>query len=399
MINIRRRLAVLLLACAFALPISAQNPAPRNPASQQPPAPTPPAQTQPDPAQTPAAPQAAPAAPQAAPVAPVASLPPAPMEVIEQVLVKVNGDIFTKTDLEGRQIQFLRARGQGPLSDDDLKKTLAEITPQLLVDSVDELLLLQRGRDLGYRLGDEQFNEILANIKKENKIENDEQFQAALKQENLTIPELRRSIERNMIINRVQQAEVFSRITVNEDEARRYYETHAGEFTTPQTLMIREILVAVKSDGQTLNVGLDEEAKAKAEAIHARVVAGESFDKLAAELSDSSSKANSGLVGPLSPEELDPALRDLFAGMKPGDISPVTRTGGGYQVFKLESRSETKVLPYEEARQQIGNRVGMDKRRAEFQKYMLKLRGEALIEWKNAELKKMYDSAIRRANG
>jgi len=356
---------------------------------------TPPAQQQPAPPPT----QQAPAAQQPAAPAPVpqAALPPS--EVVEQILVKVNGDIFTKTDLETRQIQLLRARNTGPLPDDELKKVLAELTPQLLVDSVDEILLLQRGRDLGYSLGDEQFTEILANIKKENKIETEEQFQAALVQEGLSLAELRRSIERSMIINRVQQAEVFGRISVTEEEARRYYETHPNEFTTPQTLMIREILVAVKTDGKTINVGLDEEAKARAEAIRARIAGGESFETVAAEVSDSSSKANSGLVGPLSPAELDPALRTLFEGLKPGELSPVTRTSGGYQIFKLESRSETKVLPFDEARQQIANRVAMDKRRAEHQKYMMKLRGEAIIEWKNADLKRMYDAALKRANG
>ncbi len=380
--NSLRLLAVLLLAGAFALPASAQQPPAQPPTA----------------AQSPAAP-GAPAAQQAPPPAPVSQLPLAPTEIIEQVLFKVNGDIFTKTDLETRQIQLLRARNTGPLPDDELKKTLADLTPQLLVDSVDELLLLQRGRDLGYHLGDEQFNEILGNIKKENKIETEEQFQAALKQEGLSLSELRRSIERSMVINRVQQAEVFGRISVTEEEARKYYETHPTEFTTPSTLMIREILAAVKTDGKTLNVGLDEEVKARAEAIRARIVAGESFEKLAAELSDSSSKANSGLVGPLSPEELDPALRTLFEGMKPGDLSPVTRTSGGYQIFKLESRGETKVLPFDEARQQIANRVAADKRRAEFGKYMQKLRAEALIEWKNADLKRMYDAAIKKANG
>jgi peptidyl-prolyl cis-trans isomerase SurA len=322
----------------------------------------------------------------------------APSEVIEQVLVKVNGEIFTKSDLEQRQIVTLRARNERPATDEDLKKALAQVTPQVLVDSVDEMLLMQRGRDLGYTLGDAQFNEILGNIKKENKIETDEQFQAALKQEGLTMTELRKSIERSMIINRVQQVEVFGRIQVSEDEAKKYYETHSNEFTTPPTLMIREILVAVQGDGKTINVGRDEEAKAKAESVRQRIAGGEAFDKLASELSDSSSKANGGLVGPLSPSELDPALRKLFEGMKPGDVSPVTRTSGGYQIFELESRSETKVLPYEEARQQIANRVAMDKRRAEFVKYMHKLRAEALIEWKNQDLKRMYDAQIK-ANG
>jgi RNA-binding protein YlmH len=32
-------------------------------------------------------------------------------EVIEQILVKVNGEILTKTDLEQRQVQAIRAKG------------------------------------------------------------------------------------------------------------------------------------------------------------------------------------------------------------------------------------------------------------------------------------------------
>jgi parvulin-like peptidyl-prolyl isomerase len=324
----------------------------------------------------------------------------APNQIIEQILVKVNGEIITKTDLEARQVALLRQRGVQPKTDAELKKALLDVTPQLLVETVDEVLILQRGRDLGYKLSDEQFTEILGNIKKENKIETDEQFQAALKQEGLTLPELRKSIEKNMIINRVQQVEVMQRISVTDDEARRYYEVHKNELTTPSSMTVREFLVAVPNDGKTLNVGLDEDAKQKAEAFRERVAKGESFEKLATELSDSSSKANGGLVGPVSKEELDPALRKIFDGLKVGEVSPVARTSQGWQFFAIVSETPTKVLSFDEAREQISNRVANEKRRGEFLKYLAKLRGQALIEWKNTELKKMYDAAIQaQVNG
>ena len=44
-------------------------------------------------------------------------------------------------------------------NDEQLKKVLAEVTPQVLVDAIDELLLLQRGKELGYTLSDEQFKD------------------------------------------------------------------------------------------------------------------------------------------------------------------------------------------------------------------------------------------------
>ena len=103
-------------------------------------------------------------------------------EVIEQILVRVNGELFTKTDLEMRQVAALREMGQrldpskANLDDAQLRKMLDQVTPELMVGVIDEMLLVQRGKELGYRLGDEQFTGILDNLKKENKIENDEQL-------------------------------------------------------------------------------------------------------------------------------------------------------------------------------------------------------------------------------
>src|SRR6266542_4314529 len=177
-------------------------------------------------------------------------------EVIEPVLVKVNGEIFTKTDLESRQVSALRQMGQQidpktDPSDAQLKKMLDDVTPQLLVNVIDEMLLVQRGHELGYTMGNEQFQSILDSIKKDNKIENDEQFQAALKQENMTLTDLRKSLERQMIVSKVQQNEVLGKIGVSEDEARKYYDAHKSEFTSPQTVTLRELFVAVPGDGTT----------------------------------------------------------------------------------------------------------------------------------------------------
>src|SRR6476660_6937560 len=68
-------------------------------------------------------------------------------EVVEQVLVKINGEIFTKTDLESRQVAALRQMGQqvdpkSDPSDAQLRKMLDDVTPQLMVNVVDEILLV-----------------------------------------------------------------------------------------------------------------------------------------------------------------------------------------------------------------------------------------------------------------
>ena len=322
-------------------------------------------------------------------------------EIIEQILVKVNGEIFTKSDLEQRQVAALRQKGQAidlksDLSNAQLRTALDEITPQIMVDAVDEMLVVQRGKELGYKLGDEQFKSVLDNIKKENKMESEEQFQAALKAENMTLADLRRNLERQMIQQRVQQNEVLGKIGVTDDEARRYYEAHMNEFTTPPSVTLREILITVSTDAKGLNVATDEAAKARAEEIRKRVTSGgESFEKLAAEVSDSPSKANAGLIGPLSVNDISPELRKLIESMKPGDVAELVRTPRGYQILKLETITPTQTLPLDQAREQISERVFTDKRRAEFQKYLVKLRTQAIIEWKNEDVRKAFEEGLK----
>lgn len=330
---------------------------------------------------------------------------PARAEIVEQVLVKVNGEIFTKTDLEERQVSALRQKNRNLTAADlrtdaQLKEALGEVTPQLVVDAVDELLLLQRGRELGYKLSDEQFAQIVGNIRKENKLESDAQFEAALQQEGLTMTALRRNIERQMIVSRVQQQDVMEKISVTESEAVAFYEKHKTEFTTPAAVTLREILVAVPDrapDGQAgVNVGLDEEAKGKAEAIRARLLKGEDIAAVAAKESDAPSKANGGLIGPVNRDELNEALQQLVAKLKVGEIAEPVRTVRGYQIVKLETRSETTILPLEQVRNQVADRVFREKSRPELERYLKRLREQAIIEWKNAEIKRVYEGQIAK---
>jgi parvulin-like peptidyl-prolyl isomerase len=318
-------------------------------------------------------------------------------QVLEQVLVNVNGDILTKTEFEMRQIAVLRNRPElGNVTPDspELKKAISEVTPQLILDAVDELLLIQRGREMGLALGDEQFNSILDNIKKSNNLEDDAQFQAALKQEGMTLADLRRSLERQMLASEAQRRDVVDKISVTEAEAQAYYEDHKGEFTTPSEITLREIFIEVPVSDRGVNVAEDDAARAEAEGVRRRLLAGEPFPQLAAEASDAASKANGGLIGPIKRDELAEPLQKMLDAMKIGELTQVLRTARGYQILKLESRTETKIRTFDEARSDISNKVGETKMTGERMKYLERLRAQATITWRNDELKKAYEVAL-----
>src|SRR3972149_11987425 len=81
-------------------------------------------------------------------------------DIVQEILVKVNGEIFTKTNLEERQVQALRERNlqfnpADTQNDERLKQALIEVAPGIVANTIAEMLLLQRGRERGRQLSDD----------------------------------------------------------------------------------------------------------------------------------------------------------------------------------------------------------------------------------------------------
>jgi peptidyl-prolyl cis-trans isomerase SurA len=330
-------------------------------------------------------------------------------QVIERVLVKVNGDILTQTELEERQTAAIRARlgrdltPEAVKNDTELKKALDEVTPQLLVDAVDELLLLQMGKEKGYHLTDEQFKDWLDRLRKDQNLTDDAKFQAALKQEGMTVEDLRKNVEKQFLVGQVQRDEVGSKLSITEEEARQYYNLHKEDFAQPATVTLREILIEVPATTQggqpAINVGKQDEAERQADALRTRLLAGEDFAKVAAEASASPSKANGGLIGPINLAEVSVSLQELIGKMKPGEMTQPIRTNRGVQILKLEAIKPASIQPFEAVRDLVADKVHDARQQTEVRKFLARMRGQAIIEWKNDELKKLYERQVASEGG
>lgn len=323
--------------------------------------------------------------------------------IIQQIIVKVNGEVFTETELEQLQIQALQEKNRQVSNPADLQNDatlrglLAEVTPDILVRTVENLLLVQRGRELGFRLSDAQFKDAVEKLKKDNKL-NDDQFKAALAQQHLTLDELRQNMERQYLIQGVQSQDIMAHMNLTDQEARQYYQAHPSEFTKPATVTLREMFAAVPTQTQggqpVFSAADDEAAKAKITAARDRLLKGEDFAKVASEVSDSPSKSAGGLLGTFNITEMMPALRDVVDKLKPGDVSEPVRSSRGYQIFKLDSRVPESLLPFDQVHDQIFQHVYDQRLDGEQKKYLDKLRAQALIEWKVDDYHKMYDKRM-----
>ena len=312
--------------------------------------------------------------------------------MLERILVKVNGDIITLTELEERQVGVIRQRGLQARTDAELAQALRDVTPEVISGAVDELLLIQRARELGYQFTDEQFQEILGDLMAENGFETEEEFREALaQQEGMTLEDMRRVMERQILINQVQQIEVLGAVTLTEVEAREHYEANVAQYTEPPTVTMREILVRVPEGLGGACVAADDQARLDAEEARLRVLDGEDFALVAVAVSDAASKANGGLIGPIDLSLLSGTLRDVLADLEVGDVTEPLRTPLGYQVLRLEARTQPEPRPFEEVRDRISENVFNDRRLAEYARYLDRLRSEADFEWKDDRIRQAFE--------
>lgn len=334
------------------------------------------------------------AQPPAAGPAPAAAPAQGKSTVIERVIVRVNGEILTQSELTQRQIDVLRDSPTKPTSDAELQAELDKLTPSVLVESVDDLLLVQRGREMGAKYTDEEFKQSIEEIKKQNKFD-DAQLKAALQQEGLTMEQLRQQFERLALKRTVQQREIGPSLTITLEEQRQYYQKHPDQFMSPATVTLRELFVAIPTSTvlgkDAVNPADEAAALAKIQGLRTRAIGGEDFAKLVTDNSDAASKATGGMIGPVNIADVNPVLKDAIDKLQPGGVTEPMKGAKGYQIFKLETRSAQQLRPFDLVRDQISSAIRTERIEPETQKMLARLRTQAVIEWKDEKYREIYE--------
>ena len=72
------------------------------------------------------------------------------------------------------------------------------------------------------------------------------------------------------------------------------------------------------------------------------------------------------------------------------------RTSRGYQIIKIETLQDSTTKPFEDAKGEVADKIANGKRQGEYEKFLTKLRSEAIIDWKNDEIKKAYEVGMQQ---
>jgi peptidyl-prolyl cis-trans isomerase D len=140
-------------------------------------------------------------------------------------------------------------------------------------------------------------------------------------------------------------------ISVTDEEARSYFEMHPREFITPERIRASHILLKVPP-GASVDASL--EVKKKAEAILARIKAGENFQKIAAaESEDRATASKGGDLGFFSKNTLNPELEKAAWQLEVGQVSDPVLTEQGFELVRLDEKKPETQLDFEIAKDSI----------------------------------------------
>lgn len=176
-----------------------------------------------------------------------------------------------------------------------------------------------------------------------------EEFQKRLAEQGLDAPSLREEVRQNLIITKLVNKEILSRINITDREIAEYYARNKATFNVPETQYhLAQIAVTPTSEPQVRNAKNDDArnpqaAERKVQALYARLRAGDNFATVAQEYSeDPRTSAGGGDMGFLPGSVLDsnPVLKRAIIALKPGEMSPILRSADGFHIIKLLGKEE-----------------------------------------------------------
>jgi parvulin-like peptidyl-prolyl isomerase len=306
----------------------------------------------------------------------------ADIRIVEEIVAKVNGDIITRGEIQhNRLLMEQDLRGQG-LSGTRLQEQVNQRSKDALRDQIDQLLLVQKGKDLSVKI-DGDVTRRLADIQVQSKITDPDKFHEWLREQTgMPFEDFKQQMTNQLLTQKVISEEIGSRINIPEADLQKYYDEHKGEFLREDQVFLSQIILS--TDGKTPEQVAA--AQKKAADLVARARKGEKFSDLARSNSDDPDTARNG--GELPPfKRSDHLLRkeieDVVFTLKKGSVTDPLKIPQGLLILRVDEHYEAGQASFEEVKDEITQKMAGPQMQPKVREYLTKLRADAFLEIKD----------------
>lgn len=238
-------------------------------------------------------------------------------------LAVVNGQVITEQDVAARLAKLTPA----------YRQALGHDRRRLLEEMVVETLLVQEARKRG--------------------LERDPQ-----------VRQLARDAQKQILIGRLLEREGRDKVQVADQEIAAYYDAHQDQFVEPERWRASQILVTTEP---------------AAKGVVERLGKGESFERLAADLSQDPSKSRGGDIGYFTRGQLIPEFEAACLQLAVGQTSGVVKSSLGYHVIRMTDHRPGAQRGLGDVREQVAQSIRSQRERGLVEQYLSVLRKQAQV--------------------
>ncbi len=193
----------------------------------------------------------------------------------------------------------------------------------------------------------------------------EDSFDKQLEFEGLSRKEWENIIENNLLINKLINNFVNSKVSVSDDEMLRYFETNEAKFHKRE--QVRALHIMVETEEEIRQIQKELQSKQK------------DFSGLAREYSLGPEGVRGGDLGYFEAGQMPEEFDNVFK-LKINGVSDIIRTPYGFHLFKVVDKIEDRKMSFDESKKQIEQIMLQELQDKAFQKWLVKLKEKAVID-------------------
>lgn len=301
------------------------------------------------------------------------------VQLIDRVVAVVNDEVITRYELNSQKravLAQLQRQGVRPPAD-------SELDAQVLERFINEKVQLQYAKENGIGAGEETVTAALLNVAKQNNMSMT-QFAEALKKDGLSVEQFREELKNEIVLNRVRDREVESRVVVTDSEIDAYLATAKLQGALQAEYQLAHVLVLVPEQATPEQV---EARRKRAEEALRQIKAGTPFSQVAAVFSDTNDATQGGALGWRKADRLPSIYAEAAEKLPVGGTSDVLRSANGFHIVRLldkkTSEQEKTVVEQSKVRHilvRVNELVGENEAKAKIDRLKERIAGGAKFE-------------------
>jgi peptidyl-prolyl cis-trans isomerase C len=283
----------------------------------------------------------------------------------------VNGTVITQEELDMEMNFWIPTMGKIP---DDGQLPIFQ--KKILERLIKRELLYQDAVKRGIKIEDKAVDDRMETMKKQN-FTGEADYHKMLTERSITEAYIRSQLKKSMAIQKLRDIIVGEGPSISENEIRSYYDQHPQAFKQSEKVRVSQIRIKTDPHADKSEIS---EARKRIEDIQNKLNNGESFEALAREFSEDPSKIRDGDLGYIGRGRMAIPIEQAAFSMKAGEISGIVETDFGFHIIKVTDKTDEKMVPYENAKKRITQRLIQEKKQKEMNKYIAKLKNQGKVE-------------------